>query len=133
MPRANQELTSFSLGTGSGRPPGALVTTFSRSEKSIRNCPAIGSGSLPSLGEGPSTLGCGRGCSFQERLFQSRRLLPHRIEGLANHVGAHTHRAQISNLLDFEQIGERVRLGGSDKATPLPVRQLARREVQNPD
>ena len=47
MPRANRTDISCSCGVGSDRGTGVVVTTFSRSEKSIRNCPAIGSRSLP--------------------------------------------------------------------------------------
>ena len=42
------DATSCSRGLGSDFGTGVLVTTFSRSEKSMRNCPAIGSSRLPS-------------------------------------------------------------------------------------
>src|SRR5271170_508113 len=48
MPRANQTAASSSCGLESGVGIGVLVTTFSRVAKSITNCPAIGSRSLPS-------------------------------------------------------------------------------------
>ena len=61
---------------------------------------------LAAMTEGDPTLRRGRSGCFQQRILQPGRLLPHRVEGLTNHVGPHTHRTQIANLFYFQQVGE---------------------------
>ena len=50
----------------------------------------------------------------------------------ADHRRPHPHGAKVANFLDFQQVGKRIGRRGSNQARALPVRQLARREVENP-
>ena len=121
MPRANHTATSFSRGLGSDFGTGVLVKTFSRSEKSIRNCPAIGSSSLPwwrkatrcfAVDQAPASSSgfstpeaCLRMASSDWRMIAGRTLMAHRV----------------ANLFNFQEIGKRIGLGERYQTYTLPV------------
>src|SRR5581483_3607700 len=86
---------------------------------------------LAFVAEGDTMLRRSPRSSFEQRILDTGCLFSHRIKRLANHSRTHTHCAEVSNLLEFQQLGERVRLRGRDEASPLPVRQLARSDMQN--
>ena len=68
---------------------------------------------------------------FQQRIFHTRYLLLHRLQGLADDGRAHFLGAQVANFLYLQEIEERITLGGGYQFGLFPTCQLTRREPQN--
>ena len=55
-------------------------------------------------------LGGGTGTGFKQRIFHPDGPLPHGVQRLPDHIGPHIIFAQVANLFDFQQVGERIAL-----------------------
>ena len=76
-------------------------------------------------------LGGGGSARFDQRISHAGSLLLHGFERLANHGGTHAHGTEVADFLDLQQVGEGIGRRGDDNARTLPVRQLARSEMEN--
>src|SRR5438876_3333755 len=84
--------------------------------------------SLMPEGNAPSALVSAR---LEQRILHTGNLLQHGFERLPDHGRSHFLRAQISHLLDLQQIEERVSLGHRDERSLLPRLKLARSDPQD--
>src|SRR5208337_2449307 len=135
----------FFEGDATGEPCGSFVLT--RSRLGIRNGGAgydffpsgevhhelSGNGlqQLALVTEGNAMLAGGGSTGLDERISHAGSLLLHGFKRFPDHRWPHSHGTQVADLLDRQQIGERIGGGGSDQTRTLPVRQLARSQVKN--
>src|SRR6266446_930131 len=68
---------------------------------------------------------------FEQRILHTGNLLQHGFERLPDHGWSHFLRAQVSHLLDLQQIEKRVSLGDRDERSLLPRLKLARSDPQD--